>query len=779
MFLTAPLLLGAALWVAVPLPSDLKIGGSVQITDSGGRDLYEMRGPEYRQARWVPLREISHWLLLTTIFKEDRSFLLHHGIDPRALVQSLWSNLRHRRVVRGASTITMQTAKIVSRRSRRTLWRKAVEAVMALKMEILHDKQEILELYLNRVYYGNQQFGCEAAARFYFGRSASELSLAQSAYLTVVMPSPSASNPLRRSGDVQRRAQALLAAMARRGWIDREAYEIARRERVETIRPPRPFWAPQFVQRVLSEQGNAVYGLSRITTSLDLGMQREAGGILQANLAFLRDRGVHQGAVLVLDNATGQWLVWVGSADYWDERYGGQIDGCDILRQPGSALKPFLYATAFRHGFQPASILPDIRQSYRDTNNIFYVPKNYTREYSGPQRARVALGSSLNQPAVFLLSRIGTPIFMQSLHNFGFASLDRGDRYYGLGLALGSGEVTLRELVRAYAVLARGGVDLPPRSVLGRFNARGEPLDEEAPTARRVIDERTAYLVSSILSDNNARGLGFNEESPLAFPYQVAAKTGTSEGYRDNFCVGYTRRFTVGVWVGNFTGSEMYNVSGVSGAGPIFHAVMDMLHHRRLGGLPYGERSLEPAPQGMVKVRICPLSGMMPSGDCPNSVEEWFLPENEPHIACDWHVLVAVDKRNSRLAGMDTPPQQVDTRLFFRVPALFSQWAAENDMPPPPREISHLGRWEFKISNPANGGILQSLPDLPPQFQSIRLQLKTDLRRGVVHWLVDDQPLAAATWPFQVRWPIRRGTHVITARCDDPPLQHQVRVVVQ
>ncbi len=772
------LLLAMAAAVALtPMPA-IRPAGSLRVLDRHGNELYEFTGASRGRSRPLTLDEISPWLVKATLFREDRHFHTHPGVNPGALLRAAAVNLRHGRIVLGGSTISMQLARILAPRRQRSLGAKLGEALLALKIGWKMPRREILGLYLNRLYYGNQLFGCEAAARFYFGCSARDLTLAQAARLAVIPSSPARFDPWRRPGALEVAARRMLQRMRAAGWIDSSQFTVAAQERVETVRPDNPILAPHFVFRILQDEEERLPGMSEVRTSLDADLQREARDTLRASLEGLAHRGVRQGAVLALDNRSGEWLAWVGSADFWDDTRGGQIDGASIRRQPGSALKPFLYAAAMGGGLTPATLLPDLPLTFREDGRS-YVPRNYTSSFSGPQRARVCLGSSLNVPAVWLLSRTGTSRFHRSLLNLGFASLNRGDRFYGLGLALGSGEVTLAELVRAYAMLARRGLAAPDRKVLQWRTSDGRAWAPRLPPPRRLLDERDAWLVTSILADDNARGLGFGEETPLRFPYQVAVKTGTSEGYRDNVCVGCTRDFTVGVWVGNFEGRSMHNVSGVTGAGPVFHAVMNLLYRRLLGRIPYGERSLGDPPAGIERREICPLSGLLAGPDCDGRVGEWFVAEHAPRQVCGWHQRLDIDARNGMLATPRTPPQARQSRLFVQYPAMYLAWARQQGLPHPPARPSPLGEHEFAISYPGDGAIFQSLPDLPPRHQTIRLELRTSLRAGSVQWLVDGHPFARARFPFSVRWPIGKGSHEITARSGDGSLQDRVRVMVQ
>jgi penicillin-binding protein 1C len=416
---------------------------------------------------------------------------------------------------------------------------------------------------------------------------------------------------------------------------------------------------------------------------------------------------------VVLDNPSGEVLAWVGSPDFWADT-SGQVDMVVSPRQPGSALKPFLYALAFDQGYTTASVLPDIARVYQ-TSTGPYAPRNYDRRFHGPVRAREALGSSYNLPAVELAERLGVGGLLGVLRSAGFASLGGSAEFYGLGLALGNGDVTLLELANGYRALANGGVWRPYR---WRAAAPGE-LPEPG---RRIAGERSAALVLDILADPEARIPGFGLATPLDFPFEVAAKTGTSRHFTDNWAVGAAGRFTVAVWVGNFSGRPMDGVSGVSGAGPLLHrAVLATARRYPPGSLP------SPESVGAVTARICRLSGLLAGERC-SAGREWFAPGTAPDTPCDWH----------GAGGVRLPPE-------------YAEWSDRSD---PPGAASSMGEPAghpdgVRIVSPLDGDLYRVPPGSDPRFSTLALRATG---RGV-RWFVDGRPYAAA------RWPLRSGTH--------------------
>ncbi len=357
-------------------------------------------------------------------------------------------------------------------------------------------------------------------------------------------------------------------------------------------------------------------------------------GIIERERAALDKAGAHNVAVVVLDNATGGWLAWEGSGNYQDQEHGGAINGALTPRQPGSALKPFTYALAFEDGRDPSSVLADVPSHFPTAEpGVLYSPRNYDGRFRGPLRARVALAGSENVPAVALLSDLGVPALVRFLRHAGFSTFDKTASHYGLGLTLGNAEVRLDELVGAYAAFARGGVWIRPHAiVIGVVDERARSVSARCA----LVSERTAFWITDVLSDPEARAYAFGRGGSLEFPFPVAVKTGTSQAYRDNWTIGYTREVTVGVWVGNFDREPLRSSSGVAGAGPIFHSVMMAAVQRLRGHVTIDDQPLMPAPAGVTRARICALSGMRANEWCPMQATEWVAAEADA-LPCSWH----------------------------------------------------------------------------------------------------------------------------------------------
>lgn len=747
MLVAAPLAVAmavAAVWVASPLPAGLTSrwpDASLTIEDRHGLPLRTTRAPDGRDVRWMPLAEIDPDVLRAFVALEDRRFYEHGGVDLRAVARAARDNLHAGRIVSGASTITMQTARLLVPMPRGWVG-KAREALWALRLERHLSKQQILEQYLNRLPLGQGATGVAAAAALYFDAAASDLSLAQAALLAGLAHAPSADNPfVSRTRAVERR-RLVLKRLQREAYVTETDLARATAEPLAAVGRGRPFLAPHFTTRVLLRADSAPAPPGGVwRTSLDLALQTALEAEVHHAVRTLASRGVQHGALVALDNVTGEILAWVGSPDFWADT-AGQVDMVVSRRQPGSALKPFLYALALERGYTPASVLPDVASTY-DTPTGPYRPRNYDRVFHGPVRVREALASSFNVPAVELANRLGPSPFLRTLRAAGFASLDRGADHYGIGLALGNGDVTLLEVANAYRVLANLGVWRP---------VSWEPAASAAPGAapeRRVVSAPAAALILDILSDPAARVPGFGLVTPFDFPFPAAVKTGTSRNFTDNWAVAVTQRFTIAVWVGNFSGRPMEGVSGVSGAGPLLQRAVLMTARRHAPGV-----FATPDELGAVPIEICPLSGMRPGAYCPRGVE-WLAPGTAPTDTCSWH----------RHDGTVVLPPR------------YAEWAAHHAADPAwdgTREavraaLGDPGR-RFRITAPQDGDRYAVPPGVDPHYATIGLRAAGGAARAV-RWFVDGRPLA------KPRWQLRAGAHVIRAETGFGEAD-EVRVVV-
>ncbi len=533
--------------VDIPSPS-----GDTRVLASDGRVLFgteEVAAPYAATLAQTGRASVTSALIAV----EDRRFYSHPGIDPIAVARATRDNLRAGRVVSGASTITMQAGRMLRREQARTLSAKISDAVLALRLELWHSKEDILNLWLNRAYFGRGAHGIGQASMAWFGKPPSDLTLAEAAFL-VGIPQ----RPARTPAQLVQRQRHVLRALERAGVISPETAKDAEDQSLTFAEPPshRALAAHLAIPLSGANQPNT-------RTTIDFDLQRSVEALATAHLAGRRDEQIGNVAAIVLENETGRILAYLGSADYFDEHALGANDGVRMLRQPGSALKPFIYGLAFQKGMiGPDTILRDEETPFVEAGAAFSA-ENYDRRYHGPVPARVALASSFNIPALVLTHQLGPGAVLETLQAQGFQSLSLDPEHYGVGIALGNGEVTLLELARAYAGLGRP--ELPRVHAIA-----GSPLLRDAQSN---LHPETGRLLLDILSDPLARAPGFGRGGPLELPFPLAAKTGTSKDYRDNWAVGVTPAHTIAVWAGNFDGAPMRSVSGVSGAGTLMHAI--------------------------------------------------------------------------------------------------------------------------------------------------------------------------------------------------------------
>ncbi len=604
--------LGRLLLAWVPMPDGLEDPARSQpheeLLDRHGTPIRTTAATNGFITRPLAESDVPIAVVLTTLAAEDARFRLHPGFDPLATVRAASQWIRHRRVISGASTITQQLVKLGHPRPR-TLRTKVIEATLALRLETLWDKDRILRAYLARIDYGNHCAGLPQAALHYFNKSPSQLDLAEAAFLAGLPQAPSRLNPRLRPERAKARQEWILRRCHELGWIDAASFDIAIARRIALAPPPREFRAPHFVD-FIHACGSPPKAGGRHRTTLDLPLQENAEQILRRHLAGLRNRNAGQAALVVLDNSTGGILAMVGSPDWSDPRHG-QVNGTLARRSPGSALKPFTYLLALTDGATAADVIPDIPTSFPTATGVFE-PTNYDRHFRGPVSLREALANSLNLPAVRVLHEHGGPgRLRQLLLSLGLETLDRPAAHYGLGLTLGDAEVRLLDLANAYATLARLGIHRPVSASLA------------PPTpGTRILPANECWLLADILSDPTARADSFGLVTPLRLPFRVAAKTGTSSAFRDNWAIGFTPEFTVAVWVGNFDGTPMTDVSGVSGAAPILHDVFTHLHQT-------AGTSWYPTPPNIARIDVDPLTGRRPRSPIPGR-PEIFLPNHLP-----------------------------------------------------------------------------------------------------------------------------------------------------
>jgi penicillin-binding protein 1C len=637
------------------------------------------------------------WLPRVTVALEDRRFYHHGGVDWRATVAACARNLRSRQIVSGASTITQQLVKLASSRDRRSWSGKLYEAIVAWKLERRWSKQRILSEYLNRSSYGNRRLGPEAAARAYFGKPARDLTLSEAIFLAGLPQAPTRFNPWRHPEEANRKYARSLGRLVDLGVITQDQRSLLA-EPPKILRNDPPRFASHFVDAVVA-QNPGLRGTIR--TTIDLDLQATVERLARSHLSALNRHDITQAAVVVIENATGAIRAMVGSENY----AVSQINGATLPRSCGSTLKPFVYLEAIdKRLFTAASLLPDtpdaIRNEYAD-----YDPQNYSHHYFGPVRLREALGCSLNVPAVFVLSQLGArPTFYQ-LQKWGF-NFPQGLDDYGAGFVLGNAETRLVDLAAAYAGLARGGTAM-----------RAKILASEHRPLIRIASREATTIITDILCDNDARQKSFGPRSPLAFEQRVAAKTGTSSGFRDTWTVGFDKEHTVAVWAGNFDGRPMRDTFAVRAATPLWAAIMRELLRRDHPLDPPVEdekfATANPPSSGLVRQEICKTTGLLPSRFSAASMNELFLVGTEPR-----------DDSTDYFAS--------DGKLLL--PDAYARWCTSGD-----NTIGAHVRTDFRITSPPPNARYQIDPVLPASQQMVEL---TAACGRDVEWFVNGEPVA-------------------------------------
>jgi 1A family penicillin-binding protein len=655
--------------------------------------LYELVDPNGGRRTVVDLERMPRTLREATIAVEDANFYDNPGVDLRGIVRALLLNYQSQEVVSGGSTITQQLVRNVllppEERTEISFDRKLREAILAYKVSRKYSKDQILALYLNEVYYGNNAYGVEAAAQTYFGKHVWELTLPEATLIAGLPQSPTDLDPLTNLTGAKERQQVTLGLMAKYGYLTEAQARAAYAQPLNFTPQTTPLIAPHFVFyiRNLLEQRygpDVMYrGGLRVITSLDLHWQAEAQRIVRDRVAELRSRDASNAGVVML-SPEGEILAMVGSVDYDDASIDGEVNVTLAPRQPGSALKPVVYAAALRRGWTPATVLWDQPVEYHSADGAVYAPLNYDNSWHGPQRLRMALANSLNIPAVKALDFVGVENFVEQAHAMGITTLNDTSAY-GLALALGAGEVRLLDLTNVYNTIRNGGVERDPAAILKVTNSHGEVLERAAAAPGRQAlgpqGAQVAYLLTDILSDNQAREYMFGPNNVLEMPdgRPAAVKTGTSNEWRDSWAVGFTPDVTVGVWVGNSDGRPMQEVAGSNGAGTIWRELMGRYHTGR-PAQPFH------TPAGISSATICADTGALAGDACPNRREEHFIAGTEPNAADVFFKTVKVGGDGSCLAAPYTPADEARDQIFTVYPAEFHDWAVSAGRPQPPTE---------------------------------------------------------------------------------------------
>lgn len=654
---------------------------------------------------WTNLEQIPLAVKQTFIQEEDKNFYRHHGIDCMAVLRAFLQNIKTQKTVSGASTITMQLARIIEPRknARATIFDKAKEALNAIRIEAKLSKDRILELYLNNLPFGFRTEGITSAARNFYAKDLYALTSAEIALLAKVPRRPN----------------------------------LYAKDLPSTNAFAYPNDAPHFVLWVQNQYKNTQ---SVIPQQLTLSIDNSLCKYIQTTIATLaeahKEQRIWDGSALVLNSVTGEILAWCGSTDFYKAETG-QIDGVLTKNQVGSSMKPFLYASALENGFAPTTVLQDVASTFGTTE--IYIPENFNNRYNGPQLMRTCLASSLNIPAVYLLNALGMQTYLDVLDKLHFNSLQTQKESLGLSLALGSGEVSLLELVRAFTIFTRDGTIPVLRHTAVNYQVDGVM---DAPILSTVYKKDTARIIRDMLQDKNARALGFGYSSTFDTPYPAIFKTGTSNQYQNIVALGATARYTVGVWMGSVTGETVVAETGSSLAASVVRAILDALEKEST----CEEEILQKAfaePEFYKKINVCTLSGMAPSPYCTNTTQEFVHNANslQETSVCTWHY------------------RKSDGTIGTHYPAEYQQWLSGKNHA---GTITHEGNLRF--SQPQDGNIFLYNNKLPSYQQQLRVDMigGSDANGEVAELYVDGEFFATSKRPFVWYVPLSKGTHTLT-----------------
>ena len=690
---------------------------SCRIYDRRGELLQVTPLTEGGRREFTPIAKIPKSVQKNFIRQEDRRFNFHHGVDWLAMLSALVQNKQAGKTVRGGSTITMQVAKAVNQDKSHTIRRKLKDIFYAYRIEAKLSKKKILELYLNSIYFGKNSYGITSAARTYFGCELENLTPGQIQVLSIIPRNPTFYNPVEHSARFQN--------------FSDEAVQAAKQAKYYQY----PYKMPHFVNYVV-QQNKAVRTSSHkhktyfdyeLHTTADYEITEMAQSFLREALEQAKGSRITNGSLLLLNNENGSVISWLGNGDFFDDENGGQIDGVLVENQPGSSMKPFLYALAIENDLLgPSTVLADVPSEFG--NEKLYIPENFNNRFNGPVRTRIALASSLNVPAVSTLNKVGVQNYLKKLYELGFDSLRKNDRglQADLGLALGAGEVSLYELVPAFSVFVHDGVYVPLHFVDG--------TDDKG---KQIYSTDTARIICSILSDKGARSLGFGYTQTFQTDYPSIFKTGTSNQYQNIIALGATKHFTIGVWMGNFSGNTVMGKTGSSLPAWVAKNVLDKLEGS--GGGSFNRDNDFAEPEHWHKERICSLSGLRAGANCRSVVTE-YVKDGTELKTCSWHVKI-----------------NEETQTIY--PPEYQQWLRTR----PDKGLIEYSQAPLTVLTPKNNSLF-FYSSLNASQQAIPFEL-TGGSENELQIFYDDKKIAAINRPFIFTLPVDRGEHSCRMLC--------------
>jgi len=781
------------------LPTPAKLASihaseSTKILDRGGNLLYST-GDERRTV--IDKKDLPQNIKDAVIAAEDSKFYSHHGVDFKGITRAAWADITNKKLSAGGSTITQQFVKNAILTSQKSFTRKIRELILAVEIEQIYSKEDILSMYLNEIPFGGNLYGVEEATQSYFGKSAKDLTLSESATLAAILNAPTYYSPYGTHTDqLFRRKNYVLDRMVELGKIskadaDKAKTEAPTKENLSFQKRKDSILAPHFVmyvkEKLVEQYGEKVVdsGGLKVTTSLDLDKQRKAEDAIAAGDAKISRYGATNAALVSEDVKTGEILAMVGSKDYFDIEHDGNVNVTDSERQPGSSFKPIVYATALKQSrFSPSFNLFDVTTDFGN-----YTPQNYDGSTHGPVTMRTALSNSLNIPAVKTLALVGVPEALKTAKDLGITTLNQPDRY-GLALVLGGGEVKPIEMAGAFAAFSDAGKYHQPTSILKIEDSRGKTLYEYKPNDNKfqAVDPQIAYQISNILDDDSARQMVFGSENALDFgDYHVSAKTGTTTDFHDAWTVGYSTQIATAVWVGNNDNSKMK--TGADGsviAAPIFHTYMANFSDNK-------DDFVRPA--GIQEITVEKFSNKLPSQYSRDLVKDIFASWQVPTDRDDVNIILRVNKTNNLLATDSTPAELIEEKLFANIhnewgPAWKEHpnwegpvrgWADANGLPLPTSDTdqSYTSRPSVSINSPTNSATVSG---------NVSISVNASSEQGVknVSFFLDDTSISSSSSsPFGINFDSTKysnGTHKLTARLydnNDVTAENSIQINIQ
>jgi len=743
---------------------------SFLLVDRKFKFLAELGNHEKNYGYWPLPDSLPSRVVTMALAAEDRRFYSHPGVDLRSIARALHQNYISRESYSGASTIAMQVARLQTPASR-GWYSKLRESYTALWLTWRFGREKVLRQYLTIAPYGNRIAGANYASRRYFQKPLIDLSWAEAALLAAAPKAPGKMNLLKFEGlqAAKKRAKLILERAFQYKWIPEEQWQQANDELARLVLPAKELrdyealHAVLAIEKYLREEAHrrsiVLNPLNpTVQTSLDLDLQKTIQDIVTGKISALRNLGAGNVAVAVMKASTGEVLCYLGSENYYDDAYAGSIDFVATPRSTGSLLKPFIFGLGMEWlGHTAATVLTDIGLDFGEGRNAF-IPENYDQKFLGPVLYKTALANSRNIPAIQVLKDIGVDHFYQHLTELGLAPDDGKADYYGLGLAIGGLYTSLQQLCEAYLVLANEGKRTP-------LSWLANPV--MTSPRKNIIRPDIAMQLQRFLSDPLARLPSFPRGGFLEYPYPVAIKTGTSQGYRDAWTIDWSDTYLVGVWIGHHDNLSMKKVSGYAHAAPIVKEIFGRLHPDRNEGL---EDLGFPPPRDYKPVAICRFTGKLADRNTPYVSVDYFKPGAEPTEYSDVQKVMAIDKRNDRLASPSCPKQYVVYKKFIALPSIFKDWAMAQGLPIPPVQYSSLcgdhriiDDYQITITSPRGDSRFYLDPEMPVDASVLDLNCLVEPGAKDVLWLVNGEEYKVAPFPYKVNWPMKPGKYTFQA----------------